>query len=149
MAAFDLYATCNAMATKWAAVTPPSGETMRKVYGQAPNGVPMTPCGIFVPQSGTLILAPGAYNGTHLVDGVFLLGKAEGDLARIETRRQKWLPVLYHAMDAAMAVGLAPVVKKVYPTGWEFAEYSYGGATYDAIIVHFNVDTFETVTLAA
>lgn len=149
MTNFDLYATCNAMATKWAAVTPPSGETMRKVYGQAPSGTPMLPCGIFTPQSGTLILAPGAYNGTHLIDGVFLLEKASGDLARIEARRQKWLPVLYHAMDAAMSVGLAPVVKKVYPTGYEFGEYSYGGVNYDAIVVHFNVDTFETASFAA
>lgn len=149
MAALDLYAICNAMATALAAVTPPSGDAMRKAYGQAPNNIPSLPCAIVEPQNGSLVLSPGAYNGSHTIDVILLIETASGDYPRIETRRQKWLPVILHAFDSAMALGLAPVVKKVYPTTWDFVDYEYGKQTYQAIRVVFTVDSFETVTLAA
>jgi len=148
MAVFSLYNICNAMATALAAVTPPTGDAMRKAYGQAPNDVPMLPCAVVEPQNGSLVLSPGAYNGTHAIDVILLIETASGDYPRIETRRQKWLPVVLHAFDGNMALDLEPVVKKCYPTTWDFVDYEYGKQTYQAIRVVFNVDTFETVTLA-
>lgn len=149
MSTWDLKATCDKMATAWAALTPPSGDTIRKAYGQLPNDVPMLPCGLIIPQTGTLELAPGMYRGHATIDGVLLIEKAAGDLARIETRRQKWLPILLHAFDGNMALDLEPVVLKAYPTSWDFLEFNYGGTAYDAIVVHYQVDTAETVVLAA
>jgi hypothetical protein len=146
---FSLYSACNAMATALGNVTPPTGDLMRKAYGQWPNNTPVLPCAVVEPKSGELILAPGAYNGTHSVDVVLLIEKASADFARIETRRQKWLPVIYHAFDSAMALGLSGTVNKVYPTGYEFVEFPYAGVAYDAIVVHFAISTTEIVTLAA
>jgi len=149
MSVFSLYSVCNAMATKLGNVTPPTGETMRKAYGQAPNNVPSLPAAVVEPKSGSLVLAPGAYNGTHAIDVVFLIERASADFARIETRRQKWLPVLLHVFDSAMALGLSGTVNKVYPIGWEFVTSAYAGTEYDAIVVHFELSTTEIVTLAA
>lgn len=150
MSAFDLYAACNAMATALAAVTPPSGESaMRKAYGQAPNNTPSTPCAIVMPQEGSLTLGSSQYDGEHKVDVWFLIAKIEADFPRIEARRQKWLPALLHAFDAQMALGLAPVVRKAFPIGWEFDELVYGGVSYDGIKIHFEIDTNEIVSLAA
>lgn len=150
MATFDLDAACDAMATALAALSTPTGETkgIRTAYGKAPNGAPMLPCAIVFPQDGELILQPQAYNGHHRIDVVFLLSKSQADLNRIETSRQRWLPVLYHAFDSAMALGLNPVVRKTFPLSWEFTEYAYGQQSYDAIVIHFQIDTYETVTLS-
>lgn len=151
MAQFDLYGACNRMAVLLAAVSPPSGvlvaSTIRKAYGQAPNNTPMLPCCVVTPQSGSLVLAPGAYNGDHEVDVLFLIQQASGDLARIETDRQKWLPVLYHAFDGDMDLGYAGTVNKVYPTGYDFDEITYGGVAYDGITLHYRLSTFESGTL--
>ncbi len=147
MAVFDLYAACNEMARLLAAVTPPSGDLMRKAYGQQPNGAPSLPAAIVVPEHGTLILQPSTYFGDHKVDVWFLIEKASIDFKRIEARRQKWLPILYHAFDGEMALTLAPVVLKVFPIGWEFTEIVYGGVSYDGIILHYELDTSETVSL--
>ena len=147
MSVFSLYNACNAMATAVGNVTPPSGDAMRKAYGQAPNNIPTFPAAVVEPKSGEMVLAPGAYRGTHAIDVVLLIERASADFARIETRRQKWLPILLHAFDSAMALGLSGTVDKVYPIGWEFVTYPYAGVDYDAIIVHFALSTTEIVTL--
>lgn len=150
MSTFDLYATCNAMATALEAVTAPSGDALRRAYGQAPNNAPSTPCGIFMPQEGTLTLGAGQYDGTHTIELWFLIEKTSGDFPRIETRRQKWLPILLHVFDSRMALGLSgSAVLKAYPVSWSFQEFDYGGVSYDGIKVTFEVATIEYVSLAA
>jgi len=143
---YSIYAICNAMAAKIATVTPPTGETLRKAWGQAPNNVAALPAVIIEPQSGTLKFSGGTYDGETLIDAILLLGLASGDSGRIETRRQKWLPVLLYSLNGQMQLGLGSWVRKVYPVEWEFITYEYGKVEYVAIRVRFRVDTFDMVT---
>lgn len=147
MSTFNLYGACNQMAVLLAAVTPPTGYVLRKAYPQAPNNTPMAPCAVVFPMSGDMTLSPGTYTGEHKIDVWFLIAESKGDFPRIETERQKWLPVLLHAFDGQMALGLAPEVLKVYPIGWEFDVLTYGGVEYDGIKIHYELDTRETVSL--
>lgn len=149
MSTLDLNAACNAMATALQAVTPPTGDHMRRAYGQAPNNAPSTPCAIVMPESGSLVLQPGSYIGAYKIDVWFLIEKAQGDFPRVETRRQKWLPILLHAFDGQMTLGIGAPIRKTYPLGWSFLELMYGGASYDGIKVHFEIATEEPVSLAA
>lgn len=143
-------AICDALATRYTGMTPPSGETLRKAYGQTPHSMPQTPSIVFMPQDGEMVTEPGMWVGTHRIDLIFYLSKSPGDLARIETQRQKWLGPLLSRLDGATTITLASSgVKSALPIGYEFTEVPHGGDNYDGIIVHLEVKTREAVTFAA
>lgn len=147
----DFKAICTALAARYAAgtISTPAGATaMRKSYGQAPQGLQVIPAVVVMPQDGTVIVDPGVLRGqAHRIDVNFYLSKAPGDLARVETQRQLWLPNLLSATFGQMQLGLAPIVMKAIPVGWEFTELPYGGEMYDGIVIHVEVYTTEIVTL--
>lgn len=139
-------AICDGLATRYTGITPPAGETLRKAYGQMPHSMPNTPSIVFMPQDGEMTLGASQWSGVHRIDLNFYLSKAQGDIKREETRRQNWLGALLSRLDGQMAIGLAPTVLKAFPTTYEFTELPYGGESYDAIVVHLEVDTREYVT---
>ncbi len=149
MAAFDLYAACNALAARYAAVTAPTGEAgIRAGYGQDPNDIAMVPTVVIFPVDGELIYEGGDKRGEYHVDAKLYLSKAAADYKRLETSRQKWLVPLLGATDGQLQLGLASSgVQKAIPTSWEFAQLVYGSDTYDGIVIHLTIFTIETVTL--
>src|SRR2546423_1230591 len=115
----DLVSISTNLAAQFAAgtLTPPAGlangmETIRSVWGQAPQGAKPTPFLVVLPRDGTVII-PGAapFEAHHHLDVNFYLSKAPGDIARVEAARQAWLGVLLHATDLNGALDLEPVVK--------------------------------------
>lgn len=144
----DMKAICDGLATRYAAMTPPSGETLRAAYGQEPKSMPDTPAIVFFPQDGDMTLGTGQWEGEHRIDLCLYLSKRPGDPSRVETQRQKWLGPLLSRLDGQMAIGLAPTVLKAYPTSYEWTERQYDGAGYDGILVHLVVNTRENATFA-
>ena len=140
-------AICDALATRYANMTPPAGETLRAAHGQAPHSMPTTPRIVFFPQDGEMVTEPGMWVGTSRIDLTLYLSKAPGDLARVETQRQKWLGPLLSRLDGATTITLAGSgVKSALPVGWEFTEVPYGGDNYDGIIVHLEIITRQAAT---
>lgn len=139
--AFDLKAACDALATKYAAVSKPTGASvgMRGASGQIPMAVSAFPWTVIVPQDGEFIADAGAWHGTQHIDAVILWAKTPGDTARVELDRQLWLPTLLTATLGDMDLGQAGDVKSAIPSGWEFLEYPYLGTEYDATVIHFDV----------
>ncbi len=97
------------------------------------------PAVVVLPKTGTVTLGPRMVDGTIDLDVLFYLSKAPGDLARVETQRQRWLPTLLAALDGKMQLGLAAYVQKAYPTDWEFVDLQYGGEAYDGIRITVRV----------
>ena len=94
-----------------------------------------------------MIYESGSWQVTHSIDVLFYLSKAPGDVERVETQRQKWLPLLLGALNGKLTVGLA-YVKSVMPVSYEFTELPYGGDSYDGIRITVSAIVRETVTLA-
>lgn len=149
----DFKAICTALAARYAPgtiSTPTGAQAMRKAYGQAPHGLQFTPAVVVMPQDGTVIVDPGVLRGQpHRIDVNFYLSKSPGDIARVETQRQLWLPNLLSATFGQSKLGLASVVMKAIPVSYEFTELPYGGEMYDGIVIHVEVYTSETITLVA
>jgi len=148
----DMMAICNGLAARYAPgtiATPSGSEPMRSSVGQAENSVPATPAFVVMPQTGEIVLEAGAWTQTHQIDGIFLLSKAPGDIARIELQRQLWLPTLLTATLSGYTLSLAGTVKSALPIGYEFQVYPYNGTDYEAIVIHFEVIVRETVSMAA
>lgn len=150
--AFDFYATCNALAARYApgTISTPTGEAaMRFALGQSPNDLSATPCVIVSPQDGELVYAAGSKSGEYRVNVNFYLAKASADFKRLETSRQRWLPVLLAATDGQMQLGQggSATVQKAIPLTWEFTELPYGGESYDGITIHVTIYTLEPVSL--
>ena len=146
----DFEAICDAIAARYAPgtlATPSGAQAMRASYGQAPHSMPATPAVVVRPRDGEVILGSGQVMGQHNIDVEFFLSKAPGDIERVETQRQKWLPYLLTATYGQLKLGLAGTVDKAIPMGWEFTELPYGGDSYYGIIVHLRVWTTETQAL--
>lgn len=148
---FSLENICDALAACYAGTavgTPTSATAMRATYGQMPNNVPMTPCVVIMPKSGEAIFGAQTWDTTHQIDALFYHQKSQGDLARSETERQRWLPLLLSATKSQVALGLSTAgVKSALPTGYEFTTLVYGGEEYDGIVVHYEVIVREPITL--
>lgn len=146
----DFKAICNALATKYGAgtiATPSGAVAMRSASGQAPHGPKQPPFVVVFPESGTIILESGAWVITHRINVDFYLSKAPGDISRVETQRQIWLPTLLAATLSGYTLGLAGTVKSALPIGYEFVELPYGGDMYDGIRINFEVIVRESITV--
>ena len=146
----DLEDICDALADLYAPGTigTPTGATaMRASYGQAPNSVPMTPCVVVMPDTGTLIYGSGERKSEHDIKVQFYHSKRQGDIPRSETERQRWLPTLLNAVHGSVKLGLSSYVDKALPTDYSFVEFTYSGDTYDGILINYRVWVTETVTL--
>jgi len=144
----NIEAICDAIAGRYAPGTigtPVAASPMRAAYGQAPHSMPNTPAVVVMPQDGTIVMESGAWALTNNIDVNFYLSKAPGDIERVETLRQKWLETLLEAVLGTMT--LSGLAKSAFPVGWEFTELPYGGDSYDAIVVHYQVMVREPQTL--
>jgi hypothetical protein len=114
--AADLLAIGDALAARFLAVTPPSGQTMAGATARLPNAIPDTPFTVVVPPSGTLGMPEGFPSGRfrdeHDFDIYVLLNKASGDLPTDLVRVYAWWPVARDALSGQMKLGLAPTVTK-------------------------------------
>lgn len=155
MAAPDFYATCNALAARFAPgtiTTPTDALAMRAAFGQMPNAVPATPAVYCEPTSGQVV-ANQTWDHEWDIDVVFLVDRVTADPKRIETQRQLWLPTLLRATQGELKLGIGAQsgweLKKAIPTGWEWDEVNVAGTDFSAIRVHYRVFVAETVTLVA
>lgn len=146
----DFEDICDGIAAAYANPGTPTSEVpIRASYGQAPNSIPALPCCVVMPQDGEVTYESSNRTGEHNIDLNFYLSKSPGDLVRVETSRQRWLPYLLDALHSAVQVGQGGSggVQKALPTGYEFTELPYAGEQYDAIVIHLRVWTSETVVL--
>lgn len=147
----DFEDICDGIATAYASLGTATGAptNMRAAFGQAPNAIPALPCCVVMPQDGGVTYGSGTRDGEHNIDLNFYLSKSPGDIARIETSRQQWLPYLLNALHSAVQLGEggAGGVTKALPTGYEWSLLPYAGESYDGIVIHIRVWTTETVTL--
>ena len=142
---------CDAIAALYApgTISTPSGATaIRNSYGQAPHSMPNTPAVVVMPQSGEAVIGSGTWDVTHQIDVQFFLSKAPGDVERVETQRQLWIPVLLSATLGQLQLGLgSDNLKSALPTGYEFTTLDYGGDIYDGIVIRLEVIVRDPVTL--
>lgn len=144
----SLKAICDALAARYAAgtiATPTGATAMRSSWAQAPHGPKPTPFLVIAPQTGDVIGGAGEWQITHHVDANFYLSKAPGDIHRVETLRQLWLPTLLAAPLGLMTLGITNV-KSDFPVSYEFLELPYEGDGYDGITIHLDVIVREPVT---
>ena len=144
----DLLAISDALALRFASLTPPSGlKAITSSTARPPNNIPNTPYVIAWPQSGDVTYTAGQRSGEHTFTVIFYYSKSEADIPREYVALQKWLGVLLNAIDGQMQLGLGPLVIKALPMRWEIGTTVYGGDTYEDITITVTVWTRETVTL--
>lgn len=155
----DFKAICTDLANQYSYSATPSGaDAIQQFHGQAPQGLTQTPAIVVIPTDGTRTYGDAQWQDELHLDVLFYLSKAPGDIARVETQRQLWLPVLLAAThgpnaqggaQSHMALGLDPTVLKAIPTGWEYRELQYDADSYDGIVIHVTVYTREYGTFTA
>lgn len=142
----DFKAICTNLAAQYATgtlATPAGADPIRKVFGQAPTGPYPTPFLVVLPSDGSRTYGDAQWmDQLHLKVHVYF-SKHTGDLSRVETQRQLWLPSLLAATHPNMAIDLQPTVLKAIPTGWEFRELPYDADDYDGIVIDVTVFTRE------
>lgn len=145
----DLLAISDALALRYASLTPPA--TLKAITASTsrpPNNIPNTPYVIAWPQSGDVTYTPGQRSGEHSFTVIFYYAKSEGDIPREYVALQKWMGVLLNAIDGQMQLGLAASgVIKALPVRWEIGTTVYGGDTYEAVTFTVTVWTRESVAL--
>ena len=149
--ATDLLAIADAIAARFATVTPPTGETIQGSTARLPNGIPATPFVIVTPPEGEIGMPEGfpsaRVKDQHDFDVYLLISKASGNLPTDMARIYAWWPVMRGAIAGQMKLGLAPVVMKATVTdNYDFDSYEYQGDAYHAW--HFVVRVWTEDTLA-
>jgi hypothetical protein len=143
----DLSAIADALALRYASLTPPTGmKAITASTARPPNNIPNTPYVIAWPQSGDVTLTAGEVKGEHEFAVVFYYSKAEADIPREYVALQKWLGILLNATYGQLQLGLAYVDKSI-PMKWEIGTAVYAGDTYEVITLTVHVWTAEAVTL--
>jgi hypothetical protein len=143
----DLSAISDALALRYASLTPPTGmKAITASTARPPNNIPNTPYVIAWPQSGDVTLTAGEVKGEHEFAVVFYYSKAEADIPREYVALQKWLGILLNATYGQLQLGLAYVDKSI-PMKWEIGTAVYAGDTYEVITLTVHVWTAEAVTL--
>lgn len=151
--AIDLLAIADALATRFGAITPPSGEpAIVGSTARLPNGLPDTPYILVMPPEGTTDLGTGyptaVVRDVHEFDVYLLLHRASGDLPTDIERVYKWWAPMRYAVFSADKLGLAPIVLKARVTDdYEFDSFEYEGQTYHAWRFGVKVWTSDTVTV--
>jgi len=145
----DLSAIADALALRYASLTPPSGyKAITGSTARPPNNIPNTPYVIAWPQSGDVQFGTtGMIKGEHEFAVVFYYSKSDADIPREYVALQKWLGVLLNATYGQYQLGLAATVEKAIPMKWEIGSAVYAGDTYEVITLTVHVWTAEAVTL--
>jgi len=151
--AINMLSIADAIATRLAAVTAPTGEpAIVGATARLPNAIPATPYGLVLPPSGELGMPEGfpsaRIRDAHDFDIYLLLNKASGNLPTDLERVYKWWPVIRYALIGQLKLGLAPIVMKAFVTDdYEFDSFDYEGQAYHAWRFTVRVWTEDTVTL--
>jgi DNA mismatch repair protein MutH len=147
----DIDAIAEALATRYSALTPPTGYTaIHAATSHAANAAVQTPYLIVWTRTGELVYSGGGLRqGETDFDVVLYLDRAQHDMPRETERLQKWVGVLLDATHAATKLGLSATVLKALPVSWEIDDQRYAGPTYDILRIRVRVWTEDTVTLVA
>lgn len=152
--ALDLLAVANAVAARFAAVTPPAGEpAIQGATALLPNGIPATPYIIVTPPEGELGpreagISSISVNDTHDFDVYLLISKASGSLPLDLARVYAWWPVMRNAIFSQELLGLGPAVRKAWMVDtYDFDSYEYQGDAYHAWHFTVRVWTHDTVSV--
>ena len=144
----DLSAISDALALRYASLTPPTGyKAITSSTSRPPNNIPNTPYVIAWPQSGDMTLTAGEVKGEHEFSVVFYYAKSEGDIPREYVALQKWVGVLLNATYGQLQLGLGGTVDKAIPMKWEIGSVVYAGDQYEVVTLTVHVWTAESVTL--
>lgn len=144
----DFDAIAEALALRYASLTPPTGEpAIRASTSHPPNALPPgAPYVVVWTMSGEVIYGSGERKGQTEYE-VRLYIDLVGDLPRQMATTQKWIGLMLDATHAATKITLAPTVDKALPTGWSIGVYEYGDKLYEGISIIVRVWTTDTVTL--
>lgn len=151
--AVDMLAIADAVAARFALITPPTGEpAIVGATARLPNGIPATPYIIVLPPSGEMGMSEGfpsaRIRDVHNFDVYLLLNKASGDLPTDLERVYKWWFPMRYATYSQLKLGLAPIVMKAAVTGdYEFDSFDYEGQGYHAWRFEVRVWTEDTATV--
>jgi hypothetical protein len=147
--ALDLDAIAEALALRYASLTPPTGYTaIHTATSHAANATVQTPYLIVWTRTGSLIYgAGGQRKGETDFDVVLYLAREQHDMPRETERLQKWIGVLLDATHGATKLTLSPTVDKAFPVSWEIDDEQYASPTYDIVRIRVRVWTTDSVTL--
>lgn len=144
-----MLAIADAVASRFAAVPTPAGETvaLKGATARTPNNIPGTPYIVVGLPASDEMLVESRRRASHDFDVYFLLDRAAGDIPIAKVRLLRWLSGLLDATFAAMKLGLPGVILKSYVTEYEYGTYSYGGTDYHAWHLVCRVWTEDNVVL--
>lgn len=154
----DLYAAGTALASKFAAVTGPSGTmggTAIREYSVGVQAVKVTPSIVVELPEGapTSALGENPRREAHDFHVYFLFQKASGDVPRDTAVMLKWLGPLLTAVDSGSALGLSDdsggwQVLKSQIISYEPGQYEVGGQPYHSwhFVVRVWTNTVVTIT---
>lgn len=144
----DIDAIAEALALRYASLTPPTGEpAIRGSTSHPPNALSGTPYIVVWTEGGEVTYGGGGIRQGETEFDVRFYLDIVGDLPRQMARTQKWIGVLLDATHGATKLTLAPVVDKAIPTTWTVDVFGYGDKRYEGISITVRVWTTDTVTL--
>lgn len=148
----DLQAIAVALAAKYSALTPPSGEpAIRESTADLPEGIGRTPTVLVAAAIGdqaTFDYGAGERIAKIPFEVTFFLEKAT-DLKRQVARLQKWAPVLLDAPLSGVHLGLAPPVAGSWTRSFELGDVDYGGQSWAAVSLIVDVQLSEGISPTA
>lgn len=146
--ALDIDAIAEALALRYASLTPPTDEpAIRGSTSHPPNALSGTPYVVVWTTGGEVTYGGGGERKGQTEFDVRLYLDIVGDLPRQMARTQKWIGVLLDATHGATKLTLAPTVDKSIPTSWTVGVFEYADKFYEGISVMVRVWTTDTVTL--
>ena len=137
----DFNAIATALATQFASVTAPAGETaLRFATEVLPSQVPATPCILITPpDSVPFNYRASARTGTVVYHAKFLLERVRST-GRNATLIYKWLSALYAQIDAThVHLGLPAYVNWAEVTDSHIGVLTYAGENYEGIDLEVTV----------
>lgn len=145
--ALDMLAVADGLATRYSALTPPTGLTaIRQSTARPPNNVPADPFVIVFLDTGDPVYRSGDRKTEHHFIVRFYLAKKSGDIGKDQVTLLRWLGVLLDATHSSLSLGVSGVSKAI-PLRYAMVVLPYGGDEYAGIELTVTVWTTDTVTL--
>lgn len=149
----DLLAIADNLATKYAALAAPTGETqgMRGATARPPNAITKTPFVVVtasVDEAATFTYGSQTRGGVIPFNADFFLEKS-ADLPRQMVRLERWVPVLLDATLLGTHLGLPLVVAQTWAESFQIGDLVYAGQKWAGVRIVVNVRVSEPISPTA
>lgn len=150
MTAMDMNAMATALASKYASLTPPSGEAaIRESTSEPPQTITKTPFVLVMRTDPATFEYHAMQQSGHVPFEVLFLLEKSSDLARQMVRLQKWEFVVADATLAGIHLGLSDYTAIARTMSSEVGDVEYGGQTWAGIRLVVDVQTDRGITPTA